>query len=177
MKKKRNKKNKFKFNKKLILIIIILIILAIAVSSLTLTGNSIKSFFGVKEKPQTQYAEIPNIVVTKQNIAAFLQSTSLVQELPGSAELELKLYNFNSGERQWEESYVVKKGQVYRGTAENPDVVALLSSNYLNELNNFCATVQKANLNGDLAFEYKKNKAKLLWKYKSMNKYKSCLGI
>jgi|APSaa5957512622_1039677.scaffolds.fasta_scaffold43938_2 hypothetical protein len=177
MKKKRLSKKKLKLTKKLILIIIILL-LAIAVSSLTFTGYSIKDFFGFKKSlPLQNPGTIQNIAVTKQNLAMFLQGTNLVQEMHKNAEIQLNLYNFNTGSREWEETYVIKKAQVYQGTAEDPDVVAILSSDYIEGLGNLCPTMQTANTKGDFGLEYKKNTASLLWKYKGMMKYKPCFGF
>jgi len=172
------KKKRLALNKKIIIIIIILI-LAIAVSSLTLTGNSIKDLF--KLKPETSGSQgsgtVKKIVVTKQNLPAFLQRTNLVQELHKNAEIELRLFNRNKGYWEAEETYIIKKSQVTEGKAKDPDVVAFIDSKYIGELNNFCPTMQKARANRDLDFEFKKSTPSLLWKYKGMMKYKPCFGF
>ena len=162
-------------NKKDILVIGIILLLIFLIMGGGFTGNSIKSFFGLKKETTNTNAQ--SIAVTKDNLAWFLTNINLVRELPKDAEIEFTLYNFNTGVRQWEESYVIKKAQVYPGKAEDPDVVVLLSSKYVTSLGNFCNTIINAKNNGDFSFEIKKSKASLLWKYKGMMEYKSCFGF
>ena len=49
------------------------------------------------------------VIVTKENFPVYLENQKIIKELPKDAVISLKLYNFDSGERQWEESYVYKK--------------------------------------------------------------------
>ncbi|MAH50712.1 hypothetical protein CMI37_33140 [Candidatus Pacearchaeota archaeon] len=165
---------KFGLDKKLIVVILVLLVLAAAVSW-RFTGEGIKSFFGLEE--EASGVVVQGVVVNKQNLPVFLQNVNFVDELPKNAEIELKLYNFDSGSRQWEESYVIQKGKVHQGGAVDPDVVAVIDSDYLSELANFCPTIQKAKVAGDFGIEYKKSKTGLLWKYKGMLKYKKCFGF
>ena len=57
-------------------------------------------------------------------------------------------------------------------------MIISIHSKYVSESYNFCNAIKQANRNGDLSYEVNPDlsKASLLWKYKSMMKYKDCLG-
>lgn len=116
--------------------------------------------------------------ITYSNLAYVLSRNSMIQALPESSVILLKFYNFNSGERQWEKSYILTKGSVREGTA-NADLIILLHSKYLAELseNNLCNIIQKAKANGDFGTEMQLSTASFMWRYKSMMGYKSCFGF
>lgn len=116
--------------------------------------------------------------VTNDNLPAYLEATEFVKALPKDAVIGLKLYNFNTGNRQLEDSYVIKKNEVEKGIADKPDLIISIHSKYLSQLSSgFCQTVSKANSNGDLGIELGISKTSFLWKYRWMNKYKSCFGL
>jgi len=116
--------------------------------------------------------------ITKDNFYQFISGNELIKNLPKDASLNLKLYNFNSGERQWEKTYSISKDKIIEGYDEKADADIILNSDYAISLaNDFCGTLKKANKAGDLGLELKKGEAGLLWKYKSMMKYKSCFGF
>ena len=123
---------------------------------------------GVPSKP---------VIVTKENLPLYIQGQQMVKDLPGNAAIGLKLYNFDTSERQWEESYVIKKGKVELGNTDSCDIIIVLNSKYVPELGNFCGAVQKAKANGDFRIETFMSEAALMWKFKGMMKYKSCLGL
>ena len=92
----------------------------------------------------------------------------------------LKFYNLKSdGSKVFEKSYILKKGSVKEGDLSNPDLIISINSNYLSSLTNknFCEIIKKAYSNGDVSFETSLSKVSLAWKFKSMMKYKSCLGL
>ena len=157
-----------------VIILLVLIIGVLLYASQSLTGKSVMELFRNKEKSSQEYVMVS---VTKENLPQFLNSISIIDDLPENGEIELRLFNFNSGERSWEETYVMKQGGAYQGNAENPDVIILLHSKYVTELGNICPTLQQANRNGDLGFEFHDSTASLLWKYKKIVKYKDCLGL
>lgn len=163
--------------KKIYIVIIILLIGIIFLTSQHFTGNSIVNWFSSKKNSQPLDEEIKNIIVTQENLASFLEGINIINELPDNSELELQLYNFDNGEREFEKKYVIKKGVVGEGKAENPDIIILLHSKYVNDLGNFCYTLQKAHRNGDLGLELKTGATQLLWKYRKITKYKECLGL
>ena len=123
------------------------------------------------------------ITVTKENLALYLESQQIVDDLPSNAVLLLKFYNFNTGERQWEDYYKITKSKVEKVTGEvadieiKADVVIIIHSKYISELGKgFCSTIKQAKANGDFGADILLNTAQFLWKFKSMMKYKSCLG-
>jgi len=120
----------------------------------------------------------PTIALNYTNLAPELSRSSMVNDIPDNAVLLLKFYNFNSGQRQWEKSFIIKKGEVKEGE-EKSDIILTLDSKYLKGLtnNNFCSVIQIANNNGDLGFETEMSKVSLAWKFKSMYQYRDCFGF
>jgi len=118
----------------------------------------------------------PLAPITPVTFPSYAQSQPIIKDVPEGAQVLLKLYNFNTGERQWEKSYIVKKGNVTEGTLSNPEITLILNSAYLADLNKigFCATVKKANTNGDLGMEFSVSEVTLAWKYRALMKYKEC---
>ncbi|MBT3691543.1 hypothetical protein HOG16_04860 [Candidatus Woesearchaeota archaeon] len=113
------------------------------------------------------------------NLALFLSKTQFVEDIPKNSIISIKFYNFNSGERQLEKSFILKKGEVHEGTPDNEDLVILIHSKYIQELNtlNFCSTISKARNNGDLGIEYGGSEVGILWKFRSMKKHSECFGF
>ncbi|MDO8517441.1 MAG: hypothetical protein Q7S33_04945 [Nanoarchaeota archaeon] len=171
------------FSNKFVLLIIItslIILLAFYISPFvksTFTANAITPPTSTPTTPSTPSA--PPIKITYENFASMLSKNSMIQALPDNSALLLKFYNFNSGQRQWEKTYAITKSSVKEGNVENPDITILLSSKYLNELttSNFCSIIKKAKANNDLGIETSLSTPSLLWKFKSMTKYKDCLGF
>ena len=115
--------------------------------------------------------------IDKENLADYLKTLNIVKDLPKDALILVKLYNFNSGSREFEESYVIKKSDVIKGGVDNHDLIVSINSKYIPELKDLCSAVKKAKSKGDLSFELKISTIKFLWQYKGMLKYKSCLGL
>lgn len=117
--------------------------------------------------------------VNYKNFAPFLETTQFVKDIPNDGKILLSFYNFNSGERQIEKSFIIKKNKVEEGAISNPDLNIYIHSKYLKILNsqNFCSTVSSANRNKDLGYEYSMSTGKLVWKFKGLHKYKSCFGF
>lgn len=158
-----------------IVAILIIAALALVFNNGSITGNVVKSGNGGGNSGPSK----PPIDINYSNIEEQLSRNSVVRNLPDNANLLLRFYNFDSGEREWEKSFVVKKGELKEGYSEDVDLILYLHSNYLDELNNrnFCNVVSKANKNGDLGFDLGISKIGFAWKYKSMNKYKDCFGF
>jgi len=127
---------------------------------------------------KVQTNNIQTIPVNYTNLASELSKNSMIKTIPDNAVLLLKFYNFNSGEREWEKSYILRKGKVTEGE-EKADITLTLDSKYLKELtnNNFCSIIKLAKKNGDLGFETSLSTTSMLWKFKGMMKYKDCFGI
>lgn len=129
-------------------------------------------------KKTTSTIPTPTISVNYSNFADVVSKNNIVKAIPDKSTIILKFYNFNSGEREIEKSYIITTGKIIEGEAA-ADVTIFLSSKYLSGLTNknFCDIIQKANNNGDLGIESELSDSALAWKLKSMFKYKSCLGM
>jgi hypothetical protein len=141
-------------------------------------------YFFIYEKPaDINYKDLPKelVSVNYSNFALIISQNALIRNLPEDSSLLLRFYNFNSGSREWEKAFSLKRGnvvEIINPESINPDIIILVHSKYLNELNsvNFCQIIEKANSAGDLGFESQLSDAKLLWKFKSMLSYRKCLG-
>lgn len=116
-------------------------------------------------------------VINKEDLASYLEKQNIVKDLPKDALILVKLYNFDSGSREWEESYVLKKSEVIKGSIGNPDLIITINSKYVPELKDLCSAIKNAKSKGDLGYESKINAVKFLFRYGGMLKYKSCLGF
>jgi hypothetical protein len=125
------------------------------------------------------YVSVPPVDITYENIEEELPKHYVIRELPEDGILLLRFYNFDSGEREWEKSYIIRKGIMGEGYSEDVDLVLYIYSGYIEELNNrnFCEVIKKANANGDLGYEIKMSSLGFGWKYRGMNKYKECFGM
>lgn len=150
----------------------IILIITIAVSGLIIKNKDKKSSSSSNSTP------VPTININYTNFADVLSGSSLVGTLPKGSTLLLRFYNFNSGKREWEKSYVMKRGLVVEGISE-ADITFILHSKYLDTLTNknFCSVIKTAKENGDLSIETALSKTALLWEFKSMYKYRKCLGF
>jgi len=169
----------FKKNKTKCIIALIIGVLAIGLILSFYTGIiSSNAVLNIFKKPDSASSEnYQQVVLTKANFAQFLQSQQFVKDIPGSTTIFLKLYNMNAGQQQWEESYVIKKSSVKLGTAESADITISVDSKYLSQLGaDICGTIKTARNNGEMKIETKLTTAQLLWKFKSMLKYRDCLG-
>jgi hypothetical protein len=176
MKLKENKKASFEV---IFITIAAAAIIALAVYALT---NPIKQMSSSSSSGGGgTYTPPPATNITYQNIEQEWSGMGLVQDLPKDAEILLRFYNFNTGERQWEKSYVITKGELKEGWTDSPDITVVISSKYLNgggfTDQNFCSVVKKAQADGNLGFETHISDLAILWKYSGMKKYLSCLGM
>nr|MBA4405570.1 hypothetical protein [Nanoarchaeum sp.] len=120
----------------------------------------------------------PAVAINYDNLDDYMSRNAIINDLPEDATILLKFYNFDSGAREWEKSFVVTRSKVYEGSVDNADLVVSLHSKYLAEWNsrNFCTIMTKANNNGDLGYETGMSTVSLAWKYKNLMKYKECFG-
>lgn len=113
------------------------------------------------------------------NVRTMLEKNEVIQEMPSKATLVLEFFNYWTGEREVEKSYIIKGNNVQIGQTSEYDIFLSLHSKYLCEINenNFCDIIKKAKANGDLGFYTELSDIKLAWKFKSMLEYKDCFGI
>lgn len=124
---------------------------------------------------------LSNVKIDYSNLEKELSKNSMIDALPKYSIILLKFYNFDSGERVWEKAYVIERNEVKETSDfnKNAEITISLNSKYLEEMttSNFCEIAQKANQNGDIGFETKLSTTSLVWKFKSMYQYRSCLGV
>ncbi len=156
---------------------VILIIVVIVLGALAVEHKVILGAF-LNEKSEA-VADAPAVKLDYGNLAQAFSGSSMVQDLPENSAVLLRFYNFNSGEREWEKSYILTKGEVKEGYVDNADLIVFIHSKYLASLTNknFCATVQAAQRNGDFGTESELSDLSLLWKFKGMLKYRTCFGF
>jgi hypothetical protein len=120
----------------------------------------------------------PTIAVNYSNFEKVLSKSSMIKDLPNEGEILLKFYNFNTGERVFEKTFLLKKERIVETEQKDSEIIILLHSKYLKELTNknLCNIFKKANLAGDLSIETNLSKTSLSWKFKSMIKYLECLS-
>ena len=117
--------------------------------------------------------------VTYSELPSILTDQAMIQDLPRDTTILLKFYNFNTGERQWEKSYILKKRSVKEGDTNEYDLFLYIHSKYLQSFRGqgLCGTIQTANNNGDLGVESELSDIKLSWKFKNIMEYKDCFGL
>lgn len=159
---------------RLIIFFICLIFLGIAISSLYIHPTA-RAILGYPAEDLT-----PVIFLSYENFEQEVSKNQIVADLPENALILLRFYNFNTGERQWEKSFIVKKNYV-KEIAEpiQADITFSMSSDYLNQLTNknFCEVIRLADANRDLGVETKLSKMSLALKYRNIMKYKNCVGL
>jgi hypothetical protein len=108
-----------------------------------------------------------------------MDSNPIVQAIPDNSEILLEFYNFDSGERQIEKTYILKNDGIVEGTSQNSEITLSLHSKYMDGLTNknFCSMINQANTNGDLGVDTSLSSVELAWKFKSLYAYRDCLGF
>jgi len=161
------------------LVIIILVALVVIYIGNNYTGSFLNSTSKTSISAPSSMQQSQPVRITYDNLIPALSSNPIVQALPSNGIILLKFYNFNTGQRQWEKSYVLTKASAKEGTSPSPDITFSLHSKYLSQLTNqnFCGIIQAANKNGDLGTELGISKISLMWKYRSVMSYRSCLGF
>lgn len=180
MGKKEGKKSRLK-----IVLVFLVIGIIILVSALIF---SVKSYLSVNvENPSTSGENKPSSVqkqtassgTSKIDIVSYLESNELIKKLPDDAVILLRFYNFNTGEREWENSYILKRSSVVEGLVDNADITLVMKSKYLSDLatKDFCTVIKTAKANDDLGVWTDELTVSLLWKFRSVLSYKECFGL
>ena len=151
-----------------------IILLIVGIAMLALIGFVIGS--NLLSNPEDNS---PEVNLTYENIPEQLPKINMIKALPDDSYLLLQFYNFNSGQRQIEKAYLLSNSEAIETNQTSADIVLSINSKYLSELTNknFCEIIQKANENNDLGFDTTLSTSELVWKFKSMSKYKACLGF
>lgn len=159
---------KSRWNAVVLLIFSILIICSLIFIGKTLTGRVTSTTL-----------QIPSQQITYSNFVQQVSQNVMIQDLPNNAVISLRFYNFNTGQRAWEKSYLLKKASVIEGLADKPDITIVIHSKYLSQITsgNFCSIIKQAKVNNDLGVWTESSKLSLLWKFRSMLRYRDCLGF
>ena len=150
--------------------LVLWLIVSIAVVILAIAGIFVAPLLGWgSHSSDSAEGTQQNVIVTEANFPTYLASTNLVKDLPGDASIILKTEK---------KTYAVQAGSVTEGSLDNPDMIITIPSSYIPKLSNgFCTTMQEAYKSGDLSFSLNIGSASAAWKYRTLLKYKSCLGI
>lgn len=107
-----------------------------------------------------------------------LSKEKLISDFPTSGSLKLSFYHFFQGQRIWDKTFFITKGKIEDKDAQ-ADINIWIASIYVDKFDgtNLCSIIQEARKNGDFGQEFDLGKAKLLWKYAGMIKYKNCFGF
>ena len=154
--------------KKWLIVAILLVVVAIGAGTL----------FTLIKNPASQTYSTPAVNITYSNIQTELPKTNVIQALPKDAVILINFYNFDSGEKVIEKSYILTNGGMIEGSRDS-DLIISIHSKYLSELTNqnFCQVIEEAKANGDLGIETNLSSTQLAWKFKSMYSYRTCLGF
>jgi hypothetical protein len=116
--------------------------------------------------------------VDYSNFIPLLLENEMISEIPKNGVVSLNTFNFNTGVREVEKTFILKKDSVYESN-EPADIYVNFHSKYINQINsnNLCEILVKANENGDFGAWSELETTALMWKYKSMLKYRDCLGL
>lgn len=113
-------------------------------------------------------------------LKAVMQNQPIVLDVPEKGKISLRFFHFTEGCRIYDKSYILSNGQIIE-SGGSADIYVTLASSYVDKIDetNFCDIVKEARANDDLGQWINEDigEATLLWRYKSMLKYKECLGL
>jgi len=153
------------------------------VSAPTTTGSSVKPVASTTRsassgaaKPSAKSASTTPPPLP--DLSKVLKNNTLIDMLPADGIILLKTYHYNINTRVWDQTYILRKGNITKGTAK-ADLALILDSSYVRQLNNgnLCDVVKKAKAAGSLGMELYLSDFSLTWKYKGMMGQKACFGI
>ncbi len=176
--------------KRLVAVIIILVIV------LAVAGISAYNFYFKESKPPVVTSTPPTSVpsgpsrcslVAKNDtytlpdfarLENVMKDQQIVKDVPKAGKISLRFYHFAENCRIWDKSYILSDGKITEGGGES-DIQLWIASSYVDRItnSNFCDIIKEARASGALGQDATAGEATLLWRYKSMLKYKECLGI
>lgn len=159
-------------------VIIVICILVLALAGFYIFPKISGKIVGIFDKKSNSEAGGTMMQLSMDNFYLFLQQQQVVKDLPSDSLISLKLYSFSTGERVWQKSYIISRGNVREGDAKNPDVSIIIDSKYIYDAaRDLCSAVKNAKANGDFAADSSMATASFLWKYRGMIKYRTCFGF
>lgn len=160
------------------IVVVLLVILGIL---LILLGYALYIFFPLLFPGEIDSGSpnVPEVRITYQNFEEQLAQQGLVRDMPEDGIMVLRFYRESESGRTWENSYVLRQSLVEKGNDEFADIFISMDSKYLETLTNknLCSTISEAKQEGDVLVEFTLSQKSLAWKYRSMLKYKECLGL
>jgi hypothetical protein len=111
-------------------------------------------------------------------LKSVMSEQPMVKDVPKNGKIKIEFYHFTQGCRIWDKYYFLSGGNVEESNAQ-ADIEVMLSSNYADRINsdNLCDIIAEARKNGDIAQWSNIGDTQLMWNYKGMLKYRSCLGL
>jgi len=106
--------------------------------------------------------------LTKENFVAIMSENTFVKQMPDEAIISLSL---------GEEYYTISNTGVVKSQTTGYDFELSVPDTYLPLMANLCNAVAEAKKNGELGFDTALSNSELMWKYKSMLKYRDCFGF
>lgn len=107
-----------------------------------------------------------------------LSDEPIVKDVPKKGKIRVMFYHFVGDCRIWDKIYFLSDGTIEERSGD-ADIDIWISSDYVEKIQagNFCEVITEARKNGDLGQKSNVGTTKLMWTYKSMLKYKDCLGL
>lgn len=150
-------------------LLIAIVISSIIIAAVALTFYASLTGFSVFASKQTTGRSWEPMIITQANVATVLTQTNIVRDIPEGGIIEAYV---------GENVYTIQRGSMTRGAPSNPDVTVRMPERYLEIMGQRgpCAAFATARGNGELTVEMHQSSTSLAWKYRSLAKYKSCLG-
>lgn len=113
----------------------------------------------------------------RQKVENTILASDFFKDIPEKDPVSIRFFYFEGGQRVWQDTFYMAGGELL--PSAQATIKLTLHSKYIDELNgdNLCSIIQTANKNRDLGFESPYSDSKLIWKYKSMIKYRDCFGF
>ncbi|MBD3252648.1 hypothetical protein GF386_02875 [Candidatus Pacearchaeota archaeon] len=107
-----------------------------------------------------------------------MKNQDLVKDVPKKGSIKIRFFHFTQGCRIWDKTYILSGGIIEEKNTDT-DIYVQMHTDYAKKINesNLCDIIIEARNNGDLGQWTDLGKTTLLWRYKSMMKYKGCLGL
>lgn len=104
-----------------------------------------------------------------ENFEEILSEDTLIKNLPSNVHISLYI---------GDEKYSISKNSVIKGDTKNKDLEIFITPDYKLALTrDLCESIKLASKRGDFDLKLISSKTELIWKLRSMIKYKSCLGL
>jgi hypothetical protein len=118
--------------------------------------------------------QLPNFDELKNS----LQNEDFVQDLPSKGSVRLRFFHFVGPCRIWDKAYYITRGLVEEKN-QKADIDIWIDSKYADmfQTKDMCEVINLAREEGALGQWSDMTEAGLLWRYKSMLKYRECMGV